>query len=144
MTTWIVVADRSRARILAAESPEANKLEEVVEFVHPASRLSRQDVVSDAPGRFEAVAGGRHTGEPETDFKHETAEEFAHEIIAYLDKARLENAFDRVGLVSAPLFLGVLRDKMPRPMAHMVAWEVDRDYTQLKTNEIRKHLPELL
>jgi protein required for attachment to host cells len=144
MTTWIIVADRSRARVLAAESPEANELEEVAEFVHPASQLSRQDVVSDTAGRFEASVGGRHTGQPETDFKHETAAEFAQEIIAYLDKARLENAFDRVALVAAPLFLGVLRKKMSSPMAQMVAWDVDRDYAQLKTNEIRKHLPELL
>ncbi len=142
MTTWIVVVDRSRARFLAAESPETNELEEVSDVVHPESQLNRQDVTSDVAGRFEVPAGGHHAGEPATDFKHETAEQFAQEIVSYLDKARLENAFDQLGLVAAPLFLGVLRKKMPDPLAHMVAWDADRDYTKLSTKEIRQHLPE--
>lgn len=144
MATWIIVANRSRARILQAESSDSDTLQEIADMVHPASQLSRQDVISDAPGRFAASVGGRHSGQPETDFKHETAEQFAREIIANLEKGRMQNNFDRLGLVAAPLFLGVLRKKLPNPLAQMVVWELDQDYTHLKVNEIRKHLPELL
>ena len=46
-----------------------------------------------------------------------------------------------VMLIAAPMFLGVLRSKLTSPLVKMVTLEINKDYTKLKTEEIRKHLP---
>lgn len=166
-TTWILVADRAHARIFVPEAAEAESLRQHVEFagragylapeteepeplteqadfVHPESQLAQQDTETDRPGRFKAKGSALHSGEAEKDFKHQTAEHFARELVDYLEKARQENQFDRLILIAAPLFLGVLRTTLTAPLRQLVAMELDKDYTKLKPEEIRKHLPEQL
>ncbi len=166
-TTWILVADRAHARIFVPEEAEAKSLRQHVEFVgragylapdveeleplkeqadfiHPESQLSQQDVETDRPGRFKAKGSALHSGNAEKDFKHQTAEHFARELVDYLEKGRQENQFDRLILVAAPLFLGVLRGMLTAPLRKLVTLERDKDYTKLKPEEIRKHLPEQL
>lgn len=167
MTTWILVADRARARILVPEEAGAESLRQHVDFVgragylepdveeqeslqeqsdftHPESQLSRQDVESDRPGQFEGTGSAQHAGEPGQDFKHQTAEHFAKELVDYLEKARQENQFDQLALVAAPLFLGTLRKELTPSLSQMVTLELDKDYTKLKPEEIREHLPKEL
>ncbi|MCH7686550.1 MAG: host attachment protein, partial [Planctomycetes bacterium] len=61
MSIWVLVADRACARIFSPDL-HSNELLEIEDFVHPESRLRRQDTVTDGPGRFEETAGGRHSG----------------------------------------------------------------------------------
>lgn len=141
MSNWILVADRARARILARHDTGQDDLEEVTELDHQQSHQRKSDVVTDQQGRFQERGTGQHAGEPETDFKHETAQRFAGEIVEILEKGRLENRFEQLILVSPPLFLGVLRDKLPSPLARMVSHEIDKDLTQLKTSELATRIP---
>ena len=99
-TTWVLVADRSRARFLAAGSLPTGTLEQIVEFVHPEGRLMGHDVDTDRAGHFRAEAGGFQTGDPETDFKHHSARQFAARIIEYLEKARCEQQFVRLAVIA--------------------------------------------
>ena len=143
-TTWILVADRSRARILVAEA-ESAPLQELEDFAHPEGHLREHEVVTDQQGQFaETGVAGSQTGDPEVDFKHQTAERFAHEIVQRLEKARLEGRFEKLVVIAAPLFLGVLRGQFPSPLRQLVSLELDKDYTQLGVDEIRSHLPETL
>ncbi|QDT91564.1 host attachment protein [Gimesia algae] len=167
MTTWILVADRAQARILVPEEAGAESLRQHVDFsgragylapdveepktlteqgdfIHPESHLSRQAVETDRPGRFDTTRSAQHSGDPEQDFKHQTAEHFAKELVGYLEKARQENQLDQLVLVAAPLFLGTLRKTLTSSLSQMVTLELDKDYTKLKPDEIRKHLPEEL
>ncbi|QDV18738.1 hypothetical protein Pan153_33990 [Gimesia panareensis] len=167
MTTWILVADRAQARIFVPEEAGAEPLRQYVDFVgragylepdveepqhlteesdfiHPESHLSRGDVESDRPGQFESTGSAQHSGAPKQDFKHETAEHFAKELVDYLEKARQEKKFEQLALVAAPLFLGVLRKELTPSLSQMVTFELDKDYTKLKPEEIREHLPEEL
>lgn len=169
MTTWILVADRGQARIFVPEEAGAEPLRQHVDFVgragylepdveepqhlteksdftHPESHLSREDLEADRPGQFESTKSGsaQHSGAPKQDFKHETAEHFAKELVDYLEKARQEKKFDKLALVAAPLFLGVLRKELTPSLSQMVTFELDKDYTKLKPEEIREHLPETL
>jgi protein required for attachment to host cells len=141
-TTWILVADRAQARILVSE--EAGALIGQAAFTHSESHLSPQDVETDRPGRFDKTGTAPHSGDSERDFKHQTAESFAKELVDCLEKARQENQFDQLVLVAAPLFLGVLRKTLTPSLSQMVTLELDKDYTKLKSEEIRKHLPEEL
>ena len=139
-TIWVLVANRSRARILSQRLP-GEPLQEVTSLKHPDGSLKQQDVETDRQGRFGERGNMRQAGDPETDFKHETAERFAGEIADLLDKARQRNQFGELVMIAAPLFLGVLRKKLPAPLGQMVTLEIDKDYTHLKPGELAKHLP---
>jgi protein required for attachment to host cells len=164
-TTWIVVADRARARILKPSDEEQKPLSEVIDFVgragyagpekqstekmdeledlvHPEGEMQARELRSDRGGTFGGTGVPRQSGDDETDIEHQSAEEFAAEIVDYLDKARQQNKFDKLGLVAAPMFLGVLRSKLTSPLEKMITLEINKDYSKLKTEEIRQHLPE--
>ena len=143
MSIWVLVADRACARIFSPDL-HSSELLEIEDFVHPESRLRRQDTITDGPGRFEEIAGGRHSGEPETDFKHETAEKFAHQIVVHLEKGLQEKRFDKLAIVAPPLFLGVLRKKLPSTVSKTVAVELDKDFTHFSPEQIKDRLPKTL
>ena len=142
---WVVVADRARSRILSSSWPNPNGWEEVADLIHAEGALKESDVKTDGPGMFrESGVGSMHSGEPRTDFKHQTAERFAEEIVEFLENGRTHNKFGKLGLVCAPLFLGVLRKNLPGPLANMVAMEVDKDYTHAPMKELASHLKDAL
>ncbi|MFQ5733275.1 MAG: host attachment protein [Planctomycetaceae bacterium] len=137
---WAVVADRSQARVLSAPWPRADSWEEVAELVCADGALAPHEAYTDGPGTFADVAGGHHAGEDQTDFRHQTAGRFAGEIVDVLEKGRANGEFGRLLLVAPPLFLGVLRKKLPAPLSNMVILELDKDYSQAKPEEIRRRL----
>lgn len=137
---WTVVADRSRARVLSAPWPQGDSWEEVAELQHTDGALAPHETYTDGPGTFADVAGGHHAGQEQTDFRHQTAERFAGEVVDVLEKGRANNEFGKLALVAPPLFLGVLRKKLPSPLSAMVIFELDKDYTQAKLDEVGGHL----
>jgi protein required for attachment to host cells len=142
---WVVVADRARSRILSSSWPTPNGWTEVADLVHAEGALKESEVKTDGQGMFrEASAGHQHTGQPRTDFKHQTAERFAEEIVAFLEDGRSHNKFGKLGLVCAPLFLGVLRKNLSSPLAGMVTLEIDKDYTHAPLKELSSHLKDAL
>lgn len=137
---WIVVADRARARIFSTTWPESRQLAEVAALVHPESQMHERDVISDGPGTFAERAGGHHAGEPQTDFRHRTALEFAGTLAARLEQGRMANEYGRLVIVAPSLYLGVLREKLSAPLARMVVKEIDKDYTLMKPAEVLEQL----
>ena len=49
MTTWVLVADNSRARIFSSDKP-ASVLQEIQDLTHPEARLHEGDLVTDRGG----------------------------------------------------------------------------------------------
>lgn len=142
--TWIVVADSGHCRLFEAAS-RIGPLTEVADLVMPTSRLRDQDLVSDRPGRaFDAFGTARHAMEPRTPAKETESRRFAAEIASTLDAARQAGRFDRLGIVAAPAFLGLLREGLGGPVRNLVVLELDKDLTRLRADEIRGHLPERL
>ncbi len=137
---WVVIADRSRSRILSSTWPNPGKWEEVFDLVHAEGALKTSEVNSDRQGTFGESAGRHHVGEPHTDFKHLTAERFAEEIVQHLENGRLHSKFGKLGLICPPLFLGVLRKQLPTALANLVTVELDKDYTHATISEIVSHL----
>jgi len=163
--TWIVVADRARARVLLPKDEErkplseiidfvgragyagpekypAKKMDEIKDFVHPEGQMKERELKRDRDGEFKEKGVPRQTGDDQTDVERQTAEEFATELVAYLDKKRQAGEFQKLGLVAAPKFLGVLRNKLTSSLEKMVTFEIDKDYSKLKTEEIREKLPD--
>lgn len=142
MSTWVVVADSSRARIFVAETAIA-PLAEIKAFEHPQGRMHDRDLTSDLPGRsFDSKGNARHAMEPHTDPKHEQAVEFAREIAAYLDAGRNNKDYAQLAIVAAPSFLGLLREQMNGQLSKLVSYELNKNLSQMNAVDIRKHMPE--
>ncbi|MDX1374790.1 MAG: host attachment protein [Burkholderiales bacterium] len=141
---WILSANASRATIFSAASPTA-PLVEVEALSNPEARVKQMDLVSDRPGRtFDSVGAGRHAKAVEVEPKQHEEMRFAKSIAERLEHARVENAFERLVIIAAPAFLGLLRAHFGAPLAARVSQEIDKDYTALRPEALRARLPERL
>ncbi len=161
MDTWVVVADAGRARFFAVDdtqkqvggslyAPSENGalrgvLEEVIDLENPAVRVDSADLASDEPGmqKESAERGAHGVGNPQ-ELKRDEALRFAREIGDELDRAVKANRFGRLYVVAPGHFLGQLREVFSDHVGKAVVEEMDKDYTRLSPEAIRKHLPEKL
>ena len=142
--TWIVVADGARARFLLNEGPGKGLSSAVDAEMHQELPPNRE-IVTDKPGRSADPGGqGRHGFAPGVDYHEFEKERFAHQVAAFLEKARTGNRFDRLILVAPPKTLGNLRDELDKTTRQYVSSELNKDLTHLKTDEIAQHLGEVL
>ncbi len=134
--TFVVVADEYRARFLRNRDGKKFLVEEE-DLVNPEARAHERDLIADKPGRsFDRVGGGRHSMEQETDAKKQDAEAFAREITQKIEKERNERKFERLVLVAAPAFLGMLRDKLTDECEKLVWKSFDKDLTKAGISQI--------
>ena len=139
--TWVVVAESSRAKVFELEE-QGKGLREVENLTHPASRQHEQEMTSSLPGRsFDSLGGQRHVMEEPTSPKHQEAIVFSKQIAARLEAARSAGEFDKLVLMAAPAFLGLLREALSAPTAKLVAAEVHKNLVLHDTNDIRAHVP---
>jgi len=143
MTIWVLVADNSRARFFAVEKA-AGPLQEVRDLLYPEARLREGDLVSDRPGRDHNPSAGAHGFGTDGSHKQDGADRFALAVCNALDTARSDGAFDKLYIVAAPHFLGLLRKHQSSPLKQMVAGEVDKNLATHDSETIRKHLPDRL
>lgn len=138
--SWLVVANSSLARIFKFESRQHLKELKVLE--HPESRLHNLDLVTDKPGRdFESWGVGRHALEPKVLPKRQEFENFAKDIANHLENAFNQGEFETLYLAASPSLLGLLRQSIHPNILKIIKGEVDKDMTQMKTDEIPPHLP---
>lgn len=143
-STWLIVADNSRARFFSMES-RTGPIEETRSIIHAEARLKEQNMASDAQGRGSGKGGeGVHAYQDKVSPKEQENINFAREISIELDKARKENKFKQFVLVAAPEFLGKLREQMNKETQKLASFELAKNLTHLDPAEIRKHLPERL
>lgn len=143
-TIWILAANSGNATLFTADSPTA-PLTELATFDNPAARAKQKDLTSDRPGRsFDSHGEGRHAMEVAVEPKKQEQIRFAKLIAVRLEQGRVDNAFGRLVLVAAPMFLGLLRANFGAPLSALVSLEMDKDYTALRPEELRARLPERL
>ena len=139
--TWLLIADRSRARLLEAQLGSDSPTE-IADFANPEGRAHGRDVTTDAYGRFygqgEHTQGHGATKEPGL-VGHEV-DRFAETLRDYLEHALSENRFGQLWIAAAPHFLGILRDKLTLGVAARVEFELPKDYSTEAPSEIFRHL----
>jgi protein required for attachment to host cells len=141
--TWIVVADSSRARIFSAEKP-ISKLVEVQALTHPEGRLHQGDLVTDKPGRDNNASYGSHNMGHETDAKEEESLRFAAMVCERLEEGRCQGQYEKLYVIAAPTFLGLLRKQQNSALRKTVADEIPKNLSTHTPAEIRKVLPRYL
>lgn len=144
MTTWILVADEARARVFEARRPDG-MLVERESFIHEEGRQHARDAMADRlPRTQESVGSARHAIEPRTDLETIEATRFAHELAALLETGRVGRHYERLVLVAAPRFLGVLRAVLPDGVQQLVVGSMPKDVTRESPEALRERLKELL
>lgn len=142
MTTWVAVADENRGRIFAVTKPNG-PLQECQTLVHPESKLAEQDLKNDSPGRKRSHGNRAPHGLIELgQARHKHARQFAKELASELESALQANKFHRLILIAAPRFLGLLRKQASSDLAKHICFELDKDLSKLRADEIRNHLPD--
>lgn len=139
--TWIVVADSSRARVF--EVLDRNEtLREIDDLINPAGRESDRDLRTDGLGRYyprgEQTQG--HTAAPNTDPAQHEVQLFAKTVGHYLEQARVEHRYDRLCLIAAPKFLGLLRQNLSKSARHLVFEELDKDISWLDGRQVQDYV----
>lgn len=141
-STWLVVADNSRARIFTMET-RSGPIQEIESVVHAEARLREQKMTSDLPGRASGNSGGAgFSFEDETSPKEQENINFAKQIAKELDVARKNNKFKQFALVAAPGFLGNIRNQLNPKIQKLICFELAKNLAHLDAAEIRSHLPE--
>jgi len=144
MTIWVLVADNARARFFAAEKA-LSPLKEVRDLTYPEARLHEGDLVTDKGGRDRnSSTGGAHGLGVESAHKQDGADRFAQQVCEDLESARTAGEFNKLYVVAAPTFLGLLRKHQSSALRQLVAGEVDKNLSTKDPAAIRKQLPDYL
>jgi protein required for attachment to host cells len=144
MTTWVLVADTSRARFFAVDKA-ASPLKEIRDLTYPEARLHEGDLVTDKGGRDRnSSTGGAHGLGTESAHKQDGAERFAQQVCSALESARNGGELDKLYVVAAPTFLGLLRKHQSPALRQLVAGELDKNLATQDAAVIRKQLPDFL
>lgn len=138
---YVIVVDSAKARVLHSTGKTSALVEyEILE--HPEGRMHTRDLTSDLPGRDSNRTGlGKHRLDSSSDPKQQESIEFAKKLAANLESLITHKQVDQLMIVAAPGFLGVLRELLPRSVASVVTFELDKNLTHHKPDEIRTHLP---
>lgn len=138
-TTWIIAADSSRARILQVTDRE-NDIAEIDDLLNPEGRVHDRELISDAHPRFHGGGSSPGSDREETSATEHATELFAKRVGEYLDKARTSHRYDRLHLVAPPKFLGQLRKELGKEVQKLVAEELPKDLSWLKTRDLEARL----
>ncbi len=149
-STWIVLADEGRARILEMTQP-GRDLEEVEELTDPAAHAHNADFRHDAYGRRSAPDGHGGAGNQTTmrgtvtasageDKLDHEAELFARRVSERLTQAHRQQRYQQLRIVAAPRFLGRLRKVLDREVSEAVVEEIDKDLLQLDRRTLTERL----
>jgi len=134
-TTWILVADASRAQLFAQDKI-GERLSLVREYQHPESRLKAAEIASDRAGRQESKGNGRGSMVEHADPKKYEAERFAIELAHALEHGRAAGSYQQLILVAPAHFIGLLHEHLSVHTHALVGTNIEKDYTQLPAVEL--------
>lgn len=136
----ILVADSNRARLFTAGKANSD-LQEIETFTHPEGRIPEHDMSSDSPGRHAGSTGsGSHTYREETEPKQQEMVVFAKRLTRHLDGLVSDQKVNRLSIIAAPSFLGLLRKNLSAQTDKLVSFELDKNLVTHSVEDIQKHL----
>ena len=140
---WVIVADSSRARVFRREP--GLQIHEFEDLLNPDSRLKEQDLVSDAPGRgMNRPRSSRFAMSEPISQRDQSERTFAKRIAEFLVTARRRGEVQRLHLVAAPRFLGLLRAGLDKDTRAIVGSETPKNVVRMDPETLRALLPEYL
>jgi protein required for attachment to host cells len=124
---WVVVANQAEADIFSMTRLRGS-LTPVDSLTNEAGKAHPRDLVADSPGRVhDRIGPGRHSMEPDVGVKDDELRRFAGSVVRHLETARSRGLFDRLIIVAAPEFLGVLRKALTDQLVDILVEEIPKD-----------------
>ncbi|MFL9966863.1 host attachment protein [Paraburkholderia sediminicola] len=113
VTTWVVVADGSRARIFETPGlkPDLREIEDLVNVVPNGPALSEKD-----------------------------REKFAKTVADCVAQGRIHHRYQRLRFAVEPKFIGMLRERLSEETRQMIFEEINEDLSALDARDIQAHL----
>lgn len=142
-TTWVVIADGARARILANAGPNTG-LVPVPGTARSQPTPKTSDLGSDKPGRSFSSVGDSRSAVDNSDWHAFEKQKFAHEIAGLLDAACTAGDFDALVVVAPPETLGELRHSLHAATRAKVTGELAKDLTKHALADLPGHLDGLM
>lgn len=143
-TSWVLVADGSRARIVRDPGTDTGAKDRPDDLVYEIDHKQLREIMADKPGRSFASAGARRSAmEYRSDPVQEQEADFAGTLVEELARRHAANEFERLAIVAEPRMLGTLRRKLPSALRAAVVKEVPKDLTKLPPQELREALATL-
>lgn len=133
-TTWILIADGTQARVLEHNGP-GKGLSAIKGMEWSIAPLQAQDINTDRQGR--GPTGGAMEGK--TDPSQHREAEFVRSVAGMMDEKAKSGAYDRLVIAAAPIALGNLRKALSEHVKKTVIAELDKDLTNLPTQQLDKH-----
>ena len=134
MATWIITANASKARVYSFNNFKS-PLELVQEFEHPEAREKEQNLVTDKPGHYAKQNPMRGSYEG-TSAKKLEADQFAREIIKFLEKNNTSKEFSKLAIAASPHFLGQLKSHLNNNLSKLTKLVISKDYTCVTEQEL--------
>lgn len=143
-TTWILIADGARARIVKNDGPGLG-IDALDELIFESENRKVGDIMADKPGRsYDSVGGGRHAMEYSADPVRRDEQAFANMLTQVLFKAHEKGDYSRLILVAPPQMLGDLRAAMPDALKGAIEAEINKDLTQIPNGDLAGHLADVI
>ncbi len=142
---WVVVADKSRARIFQT-SGRVDELVEIDDLLNPQGRQDDAALRHDAKGRFfgKGEREQAHTADPHATREEHAADRFSREVMAYLERANHDQRFGSLVMIAPPEFLGLLRRQLSKNVESKVRQQLATDIANLHEPQIRDYLKQHL
>ncbi|WP_158590459.1 host attachment protein [Noviherbaspirillum cavernae] len=140
-TTWIVAADKSRARIFEVQGVQQN-FREIEDFINPAGDMEQKDLLSDERGHFNGNGRAQQgsDAQPKVDAVQHETELFSRQLSDYLDKARMEHRYDKLCLIAFPKFLGLMRQNLSKEAQKLVQDEMSKDISWFNARDVEDYI----
>lgn len=139
-TNWLLVADEGVARICQWQGSDAH-FQDVETLTHASAHAKAADLRRDAQGRrtgHGARSGTSVTNSASLDPEHAEAVLFADRVNEWLADARQAGRFDRLRIVAAPRFLGLLRQSIKPDVAAAVFDEIPKDLVNESRTDLER------
>ena len=136
---WIVIANATRARILARERGEPMAV--VKTFSHPEGRGKVSDLADDRAGHGSSDhSWGGSAYPPRIDAKRKEHERFATELGAWLERAAEQDTYRSLALLASSPFLGELKAELGPAAQRLLTVTHDVDLTAVGPAELEKRI----
>lgn len=133
---WILIANATRARLLARERGEPMAV--VRNFFHPHNRSRATHLVE--YGAHEIQDSGSGGSFLQLDAKRREHERFARELAAHLERAAEQGAYRSLAVLASSPLLGELKEELGEAAAKLLTVTHDVDLTAVGPAELERRI----
>jgi protein required for attachment to host cells len=136
---WYVIADGGRARFVARGEDGAFRT--VQSFVAAELHQRSRDLGLDRAARVnESASPARHAIEPRRDLHEAAKDDFIRIVAEEVEAGHGRGQFDKLVLVAPPGVLTELKKALSKPIAKMIASDLQKDLTKVPDHDLGAHL----